>query len=211
MSKIIDLTHLIEAGMPVFPGTEPPILIPANTVEKDGFAEKKITMYSHTGTHMDAPAHMLEHAKTLDSFNVSNFHGSAILLDVSGKTIEQIGLEYLLPLEEQIKHSDLLVIRTGWAEWWGSEKYLIGFPALSPDAALWVIAQGIKGIGIDAISIDRMGNEFPIHHMLFNAGIFVIENLTNLDQVGAQFTLVCLPLHIKNADGAPARAIAILP
>ena len=64
--SILDLTHYLEAGMPVYPGTEPPVLEEANTISRDGFREKKITLYSHTGTHMDAPAHILPGAPTLD-------------------------------------------------------------------------------------------------------------------------------------------------
>ena len=58
--KVIDLTHMIESTMPVYPGTEPPIFEPANTYEKDGFKETKITMFTHTGTHMDPPAHLYQ-------------------------------------------------------------------------------------------------------------------------------------------------------
>lgn len=56
--RVIDLTHTISENMPVYPGTEPPVLAGANTYEKDGFKETKLTMYTHTGTHMDPPAHL---------------------------------------------------------------------------------------------------------------------------------------------------------
>ena len=56
--KIIDLTHTISEDMPVYPGTEPPVLKPANTYEKDGFRETLLSLYSHTGTHVDPPAHL---------------------------------------------------------------------------------------------------------------------------------------------------------
>jgi arylformamidase len=210
MPKLIDLTHYIERGMPVFPGTEPPIIDQANTIAKDGFAEKKLTMYSHTGTHMDAPAHMLDGGKTLDAFDVTTFYGHATLIDVRSIHQSHIGVDIISRYEAQLKLSEILILRTGWAEGWGREDYFKDFPALSEDAARLVIKCGIKGIGIDAISIDRMGVEFPVHHLLFNAGLFVVENLTNLDQVGQEFTLICLPLKIKDADGAPVRAIGLV-
>ena len=56
--KVIDLTHVIEGSMPVYPGTEPPVFTSANTYEKDGFKETKISMLTHTGTHIDPPAHL---------------------------------------------------------------------------------------------------------------------------------------------------------
>jgi len=209
--RIVDLTHTIEPAMPVFPGTEPPILLPANTVERDGFAEKKLTLYSHTGTHMDAPAHMLNGAKTLDAYAVGDFYGPAVCLDFSRSSLPYIEVEHLQPYQRQLSQARFLILRTGWAQYWGKDQYFANFPAISPAAAAHVIQLGIRGMGVDTISIDRMDDHhFPVHHLLFAAGLFIIENLTNLDQVGTEFTLGCFPMQIKDADGAPARAVAIM-
>ena len=81
--KILDLTHLIEEAMPVYPETEPPKLTPSNTFEQHGFRETLLTMGSHTGTHMDAPAHMLRDGKTLDQFPADKYIGTAYVLDCS--------------------------------------------------------------------------------------------------------------------------------
>lgn len=210
--KTIDLSHVIEAGMPVFPGTEPPILLEANTIARDGFAEKKITFYSHTGTHMDAPAHMLPGAKTLDAYAAADFYGRAVVLDVSRFQLETISWEeHLAALETRLKGAHFLILRTGWEKRWGQPDYFENFPALTVEAAQRTAACGLRGVGIDAISIDRMeDNHFPVHHVLFNAGMFVIENLCNLEQVGEEFTLACFPLRIQNADGSPVRAAGIV-
>lgn len=74
---VIDLTHVISPEMPVYLGTEGPRLTPVFTCEKDGFRETLLSMFSHTGTHMDAPAHVLSGRTTLDAFPVSQFVGSA--------------------------------------------------------------------------------------------------------------------------------------
>ena len=79
--KIIDLTHTIAEGMLVYPGTEAPSLKQASYYEKDGFKETLMTMYSHTGTHMDAPAHLFAHRTTLDAFDASQFVGKALVID----------------------------------------------------------------------------------------------------------------------------------
>ena len=79
--KAIDLTHFIAEDMPVYPGTEPPKLAPANTYEKDGFKETLMTMFTHTGTHMDPPAHLFEGRTTLDKFPVEQFVGKALVID----------------------------------------------------------------------------------------------------------------------------------
>ena len=78
--RCIDLTHLISREMPVYPGTEPPRLQPANTYDRDGFQETLLTMYSHTGTHMDPPAHLFAGRTTLDRFPVEQFIGRALVI-----------------------------------------------------------------------------------------------------------------------------------
>ena len=79
--KVIDLTHTISETMPVYPGTEQPRLTPANSYEKDGFKETLLSMYSHTGTHVDPPAHLFAGRTTLDAFPVSQFVGRAVVIN----------------------------------------------------------------------------------------------------------------------------------
>ena len=82
--KMLDLTHCITPEMPVYPGTEPPRLTAACTMEKDGFRETLLEMYSHTGTHMDAPAHMLPNGRTLDDFPAETFAGLGLRAGLPG-------------------------------------------------------------------------------------------------------------------------------
>lgn len=79
--KVIDLTHTIREDMPVYPRTETPGLLPASSYEKDGFKETLLHMYSHTGTHMDPPAHLYEGRTTLDQFPADQFVGQALVID----------------------------------------------------------------------------------------------------------------------------------
>ena len=108
--KIIDLTHTISPDMLVYPGTEPPVLTTESTIEETGFLEKKITMFSHTGTHMDAPAHIIKDAKTLDLLPIEQFYGKAFLLDLlKAKTdlkSETIDIKELEPHQESIEQGD---------------------------------------------------------------------------------------------------------
>ena len=90
---ILDLTHTISPNMPVYPGTPAPRLFKASTLEQHGFRETQISMVSHTGTHMDAPWHMLPNGTTLDELPVSSFCGRAVVLDVSDR--DSITLDYL--------------------------------------------------------------------------------------------------------------------
>jgi arylformamidase len=209
--KITDLTHVIYSDMPVFPGTEGPIFIKANTVEKDGFQEAKITMYSHTGTHIDAPAHMLSNGHSLDNLEIEQFIGKATIIDFSNTNEKLIDINNLKPYEEKIKNVEFIIIKTGWSKYWGTKKYFEDFPSLSAEAATWLSQFNLKGIGIDAISIDDMeSTTFEVHKILMPKNIIIIENLTNLDSIiNEYFILSILPLKNKDADGSPVRAISI--
>lgn len=212
MRRIVDLSHAIVPGMPVYPGTQPPTLRQANTVERDGFAEKLIAMYSHTGTHVDAPAHMLAGGATLDSFEAGRFVGTACVIDVSAAAdgpIEAAAVEFHADL---IRGCQYVLFHTGWSVNWGSERYFSGFPVLSAEAAGWLARQGLHGIGFDAISADPVGVSTYTNHMVFfRAGMVIVENLTGLAPLtGTRFLFSCLPLKVGDADGSPVRAVAIV-
>ena len=114
--KILDLTHLIEEAMPVYPETEPPKLTPSNTFEQHGFRETLLTMGSHTGTHMDAPAHMLRDGKTLDQFPADKYIGTAYVLDCSDLAGKEIPKARLQLHASEIEAADFLLFYTGWGK-----------------------------------------------------------------------------------------------
>lgn len=208
--KVVDLTHVVHPGMPVFPGTEPPIFKVANTIEKDDFCEMKITMYSHTGTHMDAPAHMLEDGVTLDRMSVTNFVGKAVILEFDNK--KDIQLKDIVQYQDRIVKSDFVIIKTGWSKFWGRKEYFEGFPSINVNVANWLVGFNLKGVGIDTISIDDMKSiSFEVHKILMKNNLIIIENITNLEKIENDFfTLAALPLKTLDADGSPIRAIAII-
>lgn len=210
MATVLDLTHPLSEGMPVYPGTEGPTIRQANTVARDGFAEKLLTMYSHTGTHIDAPAHMLPGGATLDQLAVGHFVGRACVLDVEG--CSRIDVERLEAQAARLAGCDFVLFHTGWSRHWGHEAYFHDFPVLSPEAARWLATRGLKGVGFDAISVDPVGAMvFENHHILFQAGLILIENLTGLKPLlQRHFLFACLPLKLMEADGSPVRAVAIL-
>ena len=212
MEKIIDLTHSISEGMPVYPGTESPVLKKECTIEDIGFLEKKITMVSHTGTHMDAPAHLIKDAKTLDKFPVNHFYGKAVLLDFTGITGSHIKLNDLEPYEAAIRNVDFVLIYTGWSEYWGRDKYYVDYPVLTYDAADWLSKFSLKGIGLDTISADKINTvNYEVHKSFLGNNTVIIENLTNFDLLPMkQFTFSCFPMSFEDADGSPVRAVGIV-
>lgn len=213
--KVIDLTHLISEDMPVYPGTEGPKLAPANTYEKDGFKETCMTMYTHTGTHMDPPAHLFADRTTLDQFPVSQFTGRALVIDCSDLSEgQQVPLSYITRYGSKAEEAEFLLFRFGWDQYWGTPEYFGNYPYLSDEAVDFIVANHKKGVGLDVIGIDPIADEqLSIHRKLFAKNeIVVIENLTNLNLVGNDlFWFFALPLKHIDADGSPIRAIAFWP
>ncbi|MBN2345656.1 MAG: cyclase family protein [Candidatus Aminicenantes bacterium] len=210
--EVIDLTHTIHASMPVFPGTEPPRLEDPYTIERNGFAEKMLHLVSHTGTHVDAPGHILPCAKRLDGFPAGCYLGPGTVLDVSvvrGRAVEIGDLESCAP---RLRRAEFALLHTGWAKYWGAEEYFGRYPVLSPAAAQWLAGLGLKGFGVDTISVDEVDSTaLPVHRALFARDMVIIENLASLEPLlGKEFVFSCLPLKIADADGSPVRAVALL-
>lgn len=205
--KVYDLTHTIKNDMPVYPGTEQPQLTTACTIEEAGYRETLLHMFSHTGTHMDAPAHMLLDGAPLDSYDADKFTGTAVVVDCWGEA------DISLPLLKRydLDGVDFVLFCTGWDKKWGTPDYYEGFPCLTPDAAAYLASLPLKGVGEDTISLDPCDSaDFPNHITLLGADFVNTENLTGLDAlIGRRFTFVTLPLKFENSDGCSCRAIAM--
>lgn len=212
--KIIDLTHTISESMPVYPGTEQPKLVSACTIEENGFRETLLHMYSHTGTHIDAPAHMFENGTTLERFCASQFVGSALVIDCSALGEGgRIDMSFIEGCRESAEKADFLLFRTDWDKKWGTAAYFGDFPCITEEVADFITATGKKGVGLDVISIDPIRSTKMENHrkILGQNTIVIIENLRNLSEVGrGLFTFIAAPLKFENADGAPARVFAVV-
>ncbi len=206
---VIDLTHPILEDMPVYPGTEPPTITTPFTIEKDHFTEKKIIFSSHTGTHIDAPAHIITGAPTLDELPITQFIGDGLVVDVSANRKNEIEKSELISYQLQLEKVEFLLLHTGWSQRWGKAGYFEGYPVLTIEAAAWLAQFPLKGIGVDAISLDPI-NELRVHRVVLTKPMIIIENLTGLDQLlGRSFLFSCFPLKLPMADGSPVRAIAM--
>mgnify|MGYP001027205274 CR=1 FL=1 len=211
--RVVDLTHPITADMPVYPGDPLPSLDVVSTLEGIGYVTRRIAIGSHTGTHMDAPAHMIAGGRNLDAYPAGHFIGAAATLDLTvyaGPTIE---LAALLPHKEVISGCAFLLLNTGWHRHWGEACYFVDYPVMAVDAALWLAGLGLRGIAVDTVSVDSANAvRYAVHHAFLSHDMVIVENLTNLAALpDAGFTFAAFPLRIDRADGSPVRAVAMLP
>jgi arylformamidase len=207
---IIDLSHFIETGMPVYPGTRAPEIYEECSISKHGFKESRMNMLTHTGTHIDVPAHIFAEGKSVENFECDKFYGKAEIINCTKLT--RIDKERIVKIYTSDKKPDFLLFYTGWDVYWGDERYYKNFPILTPDAIKFISQLPLKGIGIDAISFDTVESDnLSNHKMLLENEIILLENLCNLNQlIGKNFILSCLPMKIKGSDGSPVRACAII-
>ena len=140
--KTIDLTHTITETMPVYPGTEQPKLIPACTIERDKFRETLLKMYSHTGTHTDAPAHLYTGRTTLDKFDTDAFVGSAVVIDCRDlKEGEKAGVDRILKYGSDAEQAEFLLFDFGWDAYWGKPEYFGNYPCPSKEAVEYAVSK----------------------------------------------------------------------
>ncbi len=209
--KIIDLTHTMEEGMPVFPGTKDAYISDEFTLEKNGFNEKLLTLLTHTGTHLDCPKHMLDSTKTTDTVPLEAFYGTACVFDCRQSAVEGFITPEML-IMDKLQQVDFALFYTGWDKLWGDEKYFEGFPTFSENTTELLIKNKIKAVGLDFISADRSdSSDFKNHKKLLSNDCLIIENLTGLENlIDKAFIFSCFPLKIKAGDGSPIRAVAII-
>jgi glutamyl-tRNA reductase len=188
-----DLSICLESGHAIYEGDPDTILEPFHTIDKEGWNLTRISLGSHTGTHMDSPAHLLKGGKTLDVYPLSRFFATAYVMDC--RNLDIIDPEDIPELDPSC---DAVLFCT------------VGRAQLSVDAVNSLLARGIRLFGFDTPNCDRSGDlSFPVHHAIFAQDALIIENLVKLDTVVSKVVqLTCLPLSFKNADGAPTRVIA---
>lgn len=212
--EIIDLTYTLKKDIPVWQDTPKPRFDTLCNYTNHGFKETSLSITSHMGTHMDAPAHLFIKGKTLENFPVSHFAGSAVVIDCTDLSEgELITCRQIEPVRKLADAADYLLFRTGWGRYWGEEQYSSHFPGLDAETAKYIAKTGKKGVGIDTMSIDSAdAHELQAHKVLLGTNqMVIIENLCNLELLGEELVdFFALPLKYECADGAPVRAAAYL-
>jgi kynurenine formamidase len=208
--QVIDLSHVLASGMPVFPGSPEVELERIANLEEEGYTETLIKITTHTGTHIDCGLHYIPGGFDTESAP-DRFFGRGLVIDCRNLGRRSISRDYLSGYGDKIGRVDFVLLHTAWDKYWGKDAYFSGFPFPEPEAATFLATFPLRGVGIDAISLDADDTTgYPVHHTLLSAGMMLIENLTCLDQLPETgFYFSCLPLKIQSGDGSPVRAVAI--
>lgn len=201
--KYIDLSHEIKNNMPVYPGDIDVNLTKEKDFNKDGYNMYSLYIEMHAGTHIDAPLHMKDNKKFISEYPIEKFIGNVALLDVRGEKIIELKDEYY----KNIKENDIVILFTGWDNFYGKEEYYTKHPIVSMELAELLIKKKVKMVGMDMPSPDR--NNYEIHNALFENDIFLLENLTNLNKLlyNEKIKLFAQPLKIES-ESSLVRAIA---
>lgn len=210
--QIVDLTQEIDECIQVFPGSPRVSLLQWSNYETHKFASEAIFCSTHVGTHIDAPYHFNMSGSTVEKISLEKLivQDKIKVLKIEKKDDEKIEIDDLK--NHEIMENDSILINTNWSKNKDLDKYFSNSPGLSKAAANYLAEIKINLIGIDSPNIDpATDNEFSSHKIFSESNILVIENLMNLDKLlNSRFTLIALPLKLKNCSGAPIRAVAIL-
>jgi len=233
----VDLTHAFDENTSYWPsekGFELETVSEGVTEKGYYYLAKRFQAAEHGGTHIDAPRHFGAGKWTVDQIPVEQLIGEAVVIDVSEKAkndpdyqVEAQDFQDWETEHGQIPDGAIVILRTGYGKYWPQRIPYMGtdelgpeavknlhFPGLHPDAARWLVAsRSIKAIGLDTPSLDYgQSTLFESHIILFEHNIPALENLANLDQLPAKgFSVIALPMKIKDGSGAPIRALAFLP
>ena len=204
--RIVDLSQPLGDGTPFFPGDGP---VRVTALEEGSVNLSRIDFSVHTGTHMDAPFHFFSDAETIDRVSLDRCMGPARLVDLRGIAPRaEIRREHLAPPSALLR-AHAVILHTGWSKHWNEPHYFTGHPCLSAGAAEFLVGCGVKLVGVDMPSVDRA--PYPAHRILLGAGVPIVENLANLEAIGADlFQIVVLPLKLAGRDGSPVRAAALV-
>lgn len=217
IKRVIDCSHPMYNGAPRWIGLPPLEVLPNYFfLEGTGSNNEYVRMFTHCGTHLDLPYHMLKGGKRVGDFPPECFMGEAIMLDASQRKGNRfIELEDLKPkYDEKIKKDDIVVIYTGWGEKRGyNADWLKNFPTLTPECARWIAGKKVKGVATDSMGFDAYPAppERPVHLSLLPHMNFLAEEVYLPKEVleRERWWFEALPWRLDEAGGTPTRAVLI--
>jgi arylformamidase len=207
--RTYDITLTITPEMIVWPG-DPPVTMQRTSSIASGDSSNvtQITMSCHTGTHVDAPDHFLNNGKTVESLSLDLLMGRVYVLHLPN--VNLITASVLMDADIPPRTRRLL-FKTRNSDYWanGNKEFQTDFVGLSVDAAELLVDRNVRLVGVDYLSVAPFKMGKPVHTILLDAGVVVIEGLDLSKVSQGRYTLHCLPLKLGGAEGAPARAILV--
>lgn len=188
-------------------------------VERDViFVDSWLSMFAHSGTHLDCPRHISQSGRTADQMPLEQFTGDACVLDFTAKGADgAIGAGDLDKYASLVREGDIVLIHTGWTDaHWSSDHYLYHSPFLTGDGARWLVDKKVKAAGFDSLQEeevkkipDNVPENYVVHRTLLGNGIIQIEHMTNLGAIPSERCHVAaFPLKLVGVEGSPTRAVA---
>jgi arylformamidase len=206
---IYDISLPISESLVVWPG-DPPIRItqPAHLERGDVATISRLDMGAHTGTHVDAPAHFVAGGSGVDSLDLEVLVGPAWVVHALEADVLSAEVLERLVIPPGVER---LLFRTRNSEQWArsAPEFSKDFVGITQDGARWLLDHGVRLVGIDYLSVAPFHDTVPTHQLLLQAGVILVEGLNLSEVAPGVYRLVCLPLKIRGADGAPARAILV--
>jgi predicted dehydrogenase/kynurenine formamidase len=206
--------RIVDLSLPVSRSLRGADITPSKTIEVDGWNATTITLYSHAGTHMDAPRHFLPAGPTLDQQDLAVCCGRARVVNLAPAAPRQ-----LLTVEDverslgAVYPGDRLLLRTDWYQRLGTDEYREALPRISAALARWLVERQVALIGVEPPSVadvNDLAELTEVHQTLFRGGVVIVEGLAYLDRLTQpEVEFFALPLNILGGDGCPVRAIAI--
>jgi arylformamidase len=202
---LYDISVPISPSLPCFPG-DPPVRLSALPAPVEGkpFRITRLSFGSHTGTHIDAPAHLLTDGMTVDEIPLALLIGHCLVVDLTAHDGEiDAGLLRKLPLKGERR----LLFHTRNSSLWEQPGFVGEFTALTPAAATCLVELGVQLVGIDYLSVEHTRTQGEVHRILLEAGVVILEGLNLAGVERGEYELICLPLKISGGEGAPCRAV----
>jgi arylformamidase len=202
--RIHDITVTLSPDLPVYPGDPPFDIAPWTRIsEGDSANVSRITLCTHSGTHIDVPRHFDNQGAPVDVIPLEVMVGKALVVEIAGaKVVGRRELERL-----PVRGVQRLLLKTANSGPWQETEFRHDFVAVSVDGAEFLREAGVKLVGLDYLSIEAVEGDGSVHRMLLEKGIVILEGVNLAGVAPGEYELICLPLKIRDADGSPVRAI----
>ncbi|WP_247730147.1 cyclase family protein [Halovivax limisalsi] len=207
---LVDLSMPLTEDLPVFPGYPSFEATKIRSHEEDGAVSHALSLTTHLGTHVDAPAHFVPGGATVDDLPLETLTGAARVVDLRSHAGETITADVLAAEAGSIDEPIALLLTGDVDDSFEAADFFETAAVLDESGAEWLLEQSVSAVGNDFLTESISVDERPVHHALLGAGVPIVEYLCNVDDIVTADVVEfsCLPLSLPSLEAAPARAVA---